>query len=450
MKRRPGVERRRRRLATYYTDEQYQKAYENFVNSKSNINLSKLKSSLNAAIKVDNLDKTPLLSDWKKYANGQGRSLIEDYDAAQGVAAAIKTCNNLNSLLQKYQELENLVAKIVNDVGKSNKWQAVYNTVSLLKTRTQNLINSGLSIESGVYFNESGNVFPSSDTSQLLKTDGSGKHSQYTSIAELRAMYSNVLAQQMGLAAEDISAKVLPGVAQGIAATKVANTLRGTLKGPSTKVLKTSIGVTIGPEEQKMIDSLSKIEGTTPLVDFSFSPNGGVVSFKVSQKQYRSLLNGSTAEIKGIDTTFRRMAIAASKNSVTTLWALIRAMASAQFQGGKSKDSSSPLRRALLNKFAYETIFGSGGDAIDAFLINGIFYTKSAVANYIMDSFKNGKTDMIYSKTGSYSIKDGYNRSTEIESIKNYIIAKEVNALLVTSYTTYWHFNKNAIQNFIK
>lgn len=67
-----------------------------------------------------------------------------------------------------------------------------------------------------------------------------------------------------------------------------------------------------------------------------------------------------------------------------------------------------------------------------------------------MDSFKNGKTDMIYSKTGSYSIKDGYNRSTEIESIKNYIIAKEVNALLVTSYTTYWHFNKNAIQNFIK
>lgn len=283
------------------------------------------------------------------------------------------------------------------------------NNGNIILSHVQNILSSyktALKLDKEGFFN-GGNFVSFDETGkahlneQIEKMSGDGYHAKYYDIQKVVPRLSNIIARQMGLFAEDIAAAILPGFArvqatQGVS-KNLEKTLRGNISGSKSFVKAFIKDIKFEDKDlQKALGGKVEITGHTPITDYNFDlTNGqGTVTFNFSAKEYRSayINNKSKQQIKGLATTCHRLLLTAAlsngksgQSQATSYWALLRAAGTTEFMRPKTSryPDSSPLRKALVEHFISEALFGSGEDAITDLYINGTYYSRGFIANYL-------------------------------------------------------------------
>lgn len=286
---------------------------------------------------------------------------------------------------------------------------------------------------------------------------GDGYHAKYYDIQKIVPRLSNIIARQMGLFAEDIAAAVLPGFARVQAVQGIQKSLKNTLRGniSGSKSFANAFVKDIKFEDKDLQKALSgkvEITGRTPITDYSFNlMNGkGTVTFNFSGKEYRAayINNKSKQQIKGLATTCHRLLLTAAlsngrsgQSQATSYWALLRAAGTTEFMSPKTSryPDSSPLRKALVEHFIAEALFGSGEDAITDLYINGTYYSKGFVAQYLTKH-----NEAILTKV------EGFGGRSLSEAEQVFIPPRLALDVLNTSFDFYWEAAKHDFPNIFK
>lgn len=381
-------------------------------------------------------------------------------DIQTALSNAVKSKDIENSLKLYYKVFSNL-----NDLINILQYLGVdTSNGEIIQKHVEGIIRSfqtAIKLDKENFFQKKGN-FVSFDAlgkghlnEEIKKESGDGMHAKYYNVGDMIPRLSNVIGRQMGLFAEQIGAAILPGFARVQAAQTVTKNMKKNLRGKTSgsKKFVSAFIKSIDFKDKKLEAELKKkveISGGSPVTDFTFdlSSGKGIVIFNVSAKEYRGAYlkgNMKDQEIKVLATTCHRLLLTAALSKgrgveqATSYWALIRAAGTAEFMSPKSVSydkTPSALRKAIIEHFIGEALFGSGDDSITDMIINNTYFSRGYIAKYLTQHNEGIITKLNNQGASARSLQ---------ESAQIFIPPRVALDVLNTSFNFYWKADK---QNF--